>query len=381
MSERPTLRANVWRPGTAAALVLSPPLLSLGIGLLCFLLALLTLLALSWMVGASARAVLEALFRGALGGRLSIVSTLRETAPIALAALAFLLPFKAGFFNIGGQGQLEIGALVAIAVAIVLRGPPLVVMLVALGAGAASAALLVLPALLLKVKQGASEVTTTIMLNFAAIQFVLAMVTGPMRDPTAVFGTTYPAPPQHTLPIIPGWLGVHAGVWLAIVMGAALFWLVKRTVFGFHLSAVGGNRAAAQAAGIPVDRILGLAVLLGAGMAGLAGGIQALGVVHRVAEGWSKPWGFTGILAALLGGNPLGVVPAAFALSVLETGARHMQAITGVPSALVYVLQSLPVILYLALKASAPVRRFSESSPMDTVAALAVERSGSAVRP
>jgi general nucleoside transport system permease protein len=191
------------------------------------------------------------------------------------------------------------------------------------------------------------------------MELALAMVTGPMKDPTAFFGTTHAVPDAARLPLSPAASGVHLGVWLAIAAAGIVHWAQRRTLFGFRLAALGGNRAATRAAGIPVDRVLAATVLVSAALAGLAGGIQVLGVVYRVAEGWSQPWGFVGILAALLGGSPLGVLGASFVLAALENGGRHMQAMTGVPSAMVYMLQALPVILYLALRATPLARRLA----------------------
>lgn len=343
------LRGELARAGRRARWVDAA---SLALGLVASLAVLAVLAA---VVGASPAEVFGALAEGALGSRQALASTVREAVPIALGALAFLVPLRAGFFNIGGQGQLELGALAGLLVTIHLGASPGIAVPAAMAAAALAGAAAVAPALALKVSRGASEVTTTIMLNFAIVEFVLAMVTGPLKDPGAFFSTTRPVPEALRLP----GGDLHLGVWLALAVALTLFWTLRRTAFGFELEALGGNRAAAAASGIRVDRVLVIAVLLAAAVAGLAGGIQALGVVHRVAEGWSKPWGFVGILAALLGGNALGVIPAALLLGMLETGGRHMQAMTGVPAALIYLLQSLPVILYLALRASPLARRLA----------------------
>jgi simple sugar transport system permease protein len=336
--------------------VLSFIVLVISLGLSLLVLALLTLAA-----GASPIAVLGSLAVGALGSQPAIMATLRETAPIALCGLAFLLPFKARFFNIAGQGALEVGALTTVALALWLAGwPPIVVVPLGLLAGAAAGMALILVPLALKTRRGASEVTTTIMINFAAIQLVFAMVTGPMKDPRAWYGTTLTVSAAYRLPTLPNLPEIHLGVPFAIITALLIYWILRRTVFGFHLAAAGANPSAARAAGIPVARVLVLTVCLGGVLAGLAGSMQVLGVMGRVAEGWSKPWGFMGILAGLLGGNPLGIIPAAFLLAVLESGARHMQAMTGVPAAMVHVMQALPVLLFLGIKATPLVRRFAE---------------------
>ncbi|MDR7482973.1 MAG: ABC transporter permease [Armatimonadota bacterium] len=356
---------------------MSPVALSTGVAAVCLLLSLGAVVVLSLLVGAGPLAVLGALAEGALGSRQALISTLRELVPIALTGLAFFLPLRAGFFNIGGQGQLELGALAAITVVTTLQAHPAVTIGAAVLAAAVVGAAALLLSLALKLARGASEVTTTIMVNFAAVEFTMAMVTGPMKDPSAFFGTTFPVPGAFRLPTLLGDGGIHLGIGLGVLLVLLVHWLTRATVFGFHLRAVGGNATAARIAGIPVNRVLAGTIVIAGALAGIAGAFQVLGVVYRVAEGWSKPWGFTGILAALLGGSPAGVLASAFLLASLESGARHMQAMTGVPSALVYVLQALPVLLFLSLKALPAVRRLGA----DGVAGRAQEPRASGALP
>jgi simple sugar transport system permease protein len=323
----------------------------LGISVLSLGLSVLLLLIMSLMFGAHPLYVLLYLFEGALKGQRSIVATLGETAVIILAGLAVLLPIRAGFFNVGGQGQIEIGALAAVVVATNLQGPPVAVILFALFTAMIAGALVVLVPLVLKLKRGASEVTTTIMMNFACIQLVHAMITGALKDPESFYGSTLAIQESYRLPLFPMALGTHAGVWVAFAIAVLIFLLMSRTVFGVQLKAVGSNPTAARATGISVNKVLICSVLLGAALAGLAGGIQAMGVTYKVAEGWSKTWGFIGIPVAFLGGNGLGVIPVAFLLAIMETGARYMQAMTGVPAAMVHVFQGIPVLVFICLTA------------------------------
>ncbi|AOQ25109.1 hypothetical protein MTAT_00930 [Moorella thermoacetica] len=327
-----------------------------GISMLSIILSLLVLLVAAIIWRAQPWTVLLALFEGAFRGRGSIVSTLEEMAVLILTGLAVLLPYRAGFFNIGGQGQLEIGALAAVVVATSLSGPPVVVIPLALLAAIVVGVVSVLIPLLLRIKRGASEVTTTIMMNFTCINLVSALITGVLKDPKAFYGATRPVPAAYQLPALPPGTGIHVGVWVAIAVAALVFWWMKRTVFGMELSAVGFNRRAAEAAGISANRVLITAVIAGAAMAGLAGGFQVLGVTHRVAEGWAMSWGSTGICVAFLGGNALGVVPVAFILSILDTGSRYMQAMTGVPSALVDIMQGVPVLFFICFNAAMAMR-------------------------
>lgn len=327
------------------------------IALLSVFLSLVAIVIIGLIAGANPWTVLVSIFEGGLRGKYAILTTFAEFSAISLTGLAVLLPFRAGFFNIGGQGQVELGALAAVTVGLFLQAPAFVVIIVGMLAACAAGALAVAVPLVLKMKRGASEVTTTIMMNFACVMFMYAMVTGPLKDPKAFYGTTKLIPVAVRLPKLAG-TDISLAVVLAVLTAFLMFFLVKYTVFGLHSTALGCNPAAARAGGIPVARTLAVSVLLGAALAGLAGGIQVFGFSFRVAEGWSKTWGFTGIPVAFLGGNPLGVIVVAFIFAILEVGSRHMQAITGVPAALVSLFQGLPVLIFVGLQAAARLSRW-----------------------
>jgi len=313
-------------------------------------LAILSIFAL--IAGADPFEALYALFYGALKGRYAISATFAEMSALILTGLAVLIPYRTGFFNIGGQGQLELGALATVVISLYLQAPPNIVLAVALLASMLVGALAVVVPMILRIFRGASEVTTTIMMNFASIMFMYAMVTGPLKDPAAFYGTTKAVPAAVRLPMLPG-TTVHSGVLLAVLAAVVMFIVTRYTVFGLQSKMIGANAPAARAAGVDVKGVTIRVVLLGAALAGLVGGIQILGFSFRVAEGWSKSWGFGGIPVAFLGGNPLGVVLVAFIFAVLETGSRQMQAMTGVPAALVSLFQGIPVLIYVGLKAAA----------------------------
>ncbi len=328
-----------------------------AISILALIISLLLLAIMSMIYGANPVIVLSSLFQGALRGKKSVIFTLMQTAPLILTGLAVYIPYKAGFFNIGGQGQLELGALAAVYVATNMSGSPLLVITTALLAAMATGILAILIPLYLKLKRGANEVTTTIMMNFAGINLVYALITSVMKDPKAFYGATRSIPQQYRLPIFPASSGIHLGIWFALLIAILASWVMKNTVSGIHLKAVGNNPEAAKAAGIPVTRLITVSVLVGGALAGLAGAIEVMGVTYRVAEGWALSWGFSGISVAFLGNNPLGIIPVAFVLSILETGARYMQAMTGVPSALMSIIQGIPVILFVCFNAWGMLRR------------------------
>lgn len=312
------------------------------------------------LMGGDAATALRALVDGMFGSRQAIIEIFIEATPLALCALAFLIPFKAGFFNIGAQGHLQVGALAAVFITTTFTLPAALLVPIAIIASALAGMLLILPALYLKVRRGSSEVVTTVMLDFVALEFIYAMVTGPLQAPGSFFAESNLVPEEYRLPI----MGTHIGVFLAVAVIVLSSWILKRTVFGFRLEALGGNPKASAALGMHTGATLAKAVLVAGAIGGLVGGIQALGVIFQVAEGWAKDWGFLGILVALMGRTPIGAIFAALLLAGLEIGGRNMQALTGLPSALVYLLQSVPVLVLLVLTSTRTFRKIATSGAM-----------------
>jgi simple sugar transport system permease protein len=280
--------------------------------------------------------------------------TMVAAAPLVFTGLSVALGFRAGLFNIGGEGQVIAGGLAAGFVGFSLHGLPGVVELtLALLAGFAAGALWGFVPGLLKARTGAHEVITTIMLNYVAIYLTYYFLS-----------TTLFQRPGRTDPIskmvdagamLPSLAGVslrlHAGVVLAIVAAVAVYLLLWRTVYGFDFRSVGANPDAARAAGIGVGPVIVLAMSLAGGLAGLAGANLILGVQFSVTPGFSSGIGFDGITVALLGrGNPVGVVAAALLFGGLEAGAVQMQAATSTPVDLVLVIEAL-VIMFVAAPA------------------------------
>jgi simple sugar transport system permease protein len=330
-----------------------------SVSVLSLIISLFVLALMSYIYGANWWDVICALFQGALSGKRSIVFTFMQMAPLILTGLAVYIPYKAGFFNIGGQGQLEIGALAAVFVATNMQGNPVIVIIAASLASMAVGIIAVLIPLFLKVKRGANEVTTTMMMNFTCTNLVYALITSVLKDPKAFYGATRSVPEAYRLAAFPASSGIHIGVWLTVLIAIAAAWLMKNSVIGIQLKAVGFNQEASKAAGINVKGVLIGSVIAGAALAGLAGAIEVMGVTYRVAEGWALTWGFTGISVAFLGANPLGIIPVAFILAILETGARYMQAMTGVPSAMISIMQGIPVIIFVCLSAYSKLKKIN----------------------
>jgi len=206
----------------------------------------------------------------------------------------------------------------------------------------------------LKARLGVNEILSTIMMNQIAVQLSNYLLRGPLIDPAEVAKGTQIAqsaslPIQIWLPrLVPRTL-LHAGFVIALVMAVLVFVFLWRTIVGYRIRAVGLNPAASRFAGIPVPRYQALALILGGAFAGLAGAVEVLGVQHRMLEGLSGGYGFSGIVAALFGKlHPLGLIPSSILFGGLLVGADKMQRSTQVPSALIDTLLGLIVLFVVS---------------------------------
>jgi simple sugar transport system permease protein len=320
----------------------------------------------SWRVVSDAY---YALFSGALGSPSQLVrafgsgeldqiraslfplsETIVTATPLIFVGLSVALGFRAGLFNIGAEGQMNVGAIVAAAAGIWWAGLPgpihLTLMVIA---GFAGGALWGAIPGFLKAKTGAHEVITTIMLNFVAVSLTLYVLSlppykqqaEPIAKPVAVafphlFGPT---------------LRVNLGIFVALAVAWLVGWLLNRTTIGFEFQAVGANPAAARAAGMSPTRTTVVVMTLAGGLAGLAAAAQLGGVTPSLIPGFASGLGFTAIALALVGrGTPLGVVLAALLFGMLQAGGRAMQSVTQTPIDIIVVIQAL-VIMFIAAPA------------------------------
>jgi simple sugar transport system permease protein len=292
-----------------------------------------------------------ALLDGIWGSVYSLTQTLVKATPLLLVGLGITIAFRGGVINIGGEGQLIVGALAATAVALGLAGlPGLLLLPLALLASVIAGALWGGIPGLLKARLGVNEILSTIMMNQIAFQLSNYLLRGPMIDPEEIARGTRIAqsallPSQSWLPrLVPQTL-LHVGAILAVVLALLVYVFLWRTTTGYRIRAVGLNPDAARYAGIRVPLYQVLALALGGAFAGLAGAVEVLGVTHRMLEGVSGGYGFSGIVAALFGKlHPLGVIPASALFGGLLVGADKMQRAVQVPAALIDTLLGLVVL-------------------------------------
>lgn len=320
------------------------------------MLGLLVLAAGLQLAGYDAAAALTALWQGAVGSWYALTSaTLVRAVPLIVIGLGIALAFRAGALNIGAEGQFYAGAIAATWVGLHVAGRPAAVAVpaVLLAAILAGAAWVVVP-VWLKLRFGVLEVISTLLLNFVAESLVSLMVLGPLQESQHIYPQSDPIAESARLPLLPG-TRLHAGLGLALVCAAALWYLFARTLWGFQLRAVGAGPRAAEISGRIDARRMAAVALLGSGaLAGLAGGIEVSGVSYALFQNLSPGYGFTGIAVALLARlHPLGVVITGLLFGVLEAGAGAMQRDAGVPAVAVYVVEAVVIIVVLLADAGA----------------------------
>jgi simple sugar transport system permease protein len=307
-----------------------------------------------WWAGAGVAQTYGLLLRGGFGSVFALSETFTRAIPLMLTGLAAAVAFRARLFNIGAEGQLYVGALAAVAVGGLHGGTgfdlpsPLLFGLMLLAAALAGALLLLGPALL-KARLGVDEVVTTLLLNFIVLLMVSLMLDGPMKDPTAMgWPQSVALMGELELSKLVEQTRVHSGLLIAAALAVAVWVLMKYTVLGFDIRAVGANVRAAAFAGVPVTRTVVLVALLSGALAGLAGAIEVAGRTSYLTLDMSPGYGYSGIVIAMLAGlHPLGVVAASVFVAGVLVGANSMSRAIGVPTYIADVIVAASLISVL----------------------------------
>lgn len=296
-----------------------------------------------------------ALFQGAFGDVSAITQTLVKATPLLLVGLGICIAFRGGVINIGGEGQLIAGALAASAIALSIPNMSRIVLLpLAMLGGAVAGGLWGGIPGVLKARLGVNEILTTVMMNAIALQLSNYLLRGPMIDPAEIAAGTRIA--QSALLPKAVWLTrlvprtlLHSGAIFALVLAVLVYIFLWRTTIGYRIRAVGLNPDAAKYAGIRVKFYQAISLILGGAFAGLAGAVEVMGVQHRMLEGLSGGYGFSGIVAALFGKlHPLGAIPASILFGGLLVGGNKMQRAVQVPSALIDTMLGLVVLFVVS---------------------------------
>jgi general nucleoside transport system permease protein len=291
------------------------------------------------------------LLGGAFGTWSGFLQALVKATPLLLVGLGICIAFRASVINIGAEGQIIAGALMATWWPLTFRTWPgwiLIPSTILMGFLAGSIWGFI-PGML-KARLKVNEILSTVMMNAIAIQFMNLLIRSVLIDPAGVEAGTYLAqserlPTQVWLArLVPQTL-LNTGAILAVVLAFVVYVFLWRTTIGYRIRAVGLNPDASRYAGINVPFYQALSLTLAGGFAGLAGVVEVLGVQHRLLEGITSGYGFSGIVAALFGGlHPLGTIPASILFGGLLVGADKMQRAVQVPSSLIDVILGLVVL-------------------------------------
>ena len=311
------------------------------------------------MSGASVTEAYYAMFRGAIIDPeaktftrtiMPLTNSLFFSIPLIIAGLGLAIGFRASLFNIGGKGQIIAGSLAAVWVGFSLNLPPVIHTLVAIAAAMLAGGLYAGIAGVLKAKTGANEVIVTIMLNMIAalgLGYTLGLKSWQapgLNQPV----TADVAESAELVRILPLPFRLHAGFIVSIIALAFFWWLMERSTLGFKIRAVGTNAAAARTAGISVEEITAVTMVISGAFLGLAGANEALGTLGYVSRDVAGTIGFDAITVALLGRNkPLGTFCAGLLFGAFKAGGYLMQT-KGVPIDMILILQSVIVLLIAA---------------------------------
>jgi ABC-type uncharacterized transport system permease subunit len=300
-----------------------------------------------------------ALWDGAFGSTNALAETLVKATPLLLVGLGICISFRGDVINIGGEGQMIIGAISATWVGLTFTDwPGWVIIPFAMLAGFLGGAVWGGIPGFLKAYFNVNEILSTVMMNAIAVQLMNFLLRGPMIDPSqAQLASKIPQTARlieafHLARWAPTRL--HLGALIAVILAIVVYILLWRTTLGYRIRAVGQNPHASRYAGINVKRYIVLSLLLSGAFAGLAGAVQVYGVNYRMitdgsSSGFTGSAGFNGIVAALFGQlHPIWSIPASILFGALLVGANKMQRVVQVPSALVIALNGLVVVFVVS---------------------------------
>ncbi len=308
---------------------------------------------------------LNALVQGAVGSQRATLETLVQATPLIFTGLAAAVAFRARLWNIGGEGQFFAGAMGTFWVAHTFGGLPAVLLIPAslLGAAALGAAWGGIAGFL-RARYETNEILVTVMLNFISILILSYLLSDLWRDPDTYYYHSEHISDSAFLPRLVGNNRLHWGFVIALVVVVIVQLLLTKTPLGFEIRALGINRNAANYKGISIPVTTVTVMAISGALAGLAGFSEIAGIHHRLQLDISGGYGFTGIIIALLGRlHPFGVVVAAIGFGALVNGSTNMQIATGIPAALVQVIQGLALVFVLvtAVAVRYRIRRVAHS--------------------
>jgi simple sugar transport system permease protein len=292
-----------------------------------------------------------------LGTWIGFSEVLIHAIPLTLIGIGVAVAFRAGIFNIGGDGQLICGAVLAVALAPWFEGFGFAALLLFLVAGCVGGGAIGGLVGWLRARFGANEIIVTIMLNYVALQLLTWVIRGPLQDPMRIFPRSYALAPEMQLPIFGGGTRLHAGIIIAILAAGLMQIVISRTAFGFRLAVLGENPDAATYAGISISRTTVAAMALSGAFAGLAGAVEIAGVHLRLQDNFAAGLGLEAIAVALMARlHPAAIPLTALLFGIFFVGSGALQRQLSVPFPLVWIIEGVVILAFLAFGAAAARR-------------------------
>lgn len=323
------------------------PLLAIAVGLLVGAIAIL-------IVGGNIFETYGEMWKGAFGSFYFLTNTLARATPIILVGLGVALAFRAGFFNMGSEGQMVLGALSAALTALYLPGPGWLKMIAAIVAAMVVAGLWSALAGWLDTRFGMNLLITTLLLNYIATLFAGYMVAYPFKDRSgsSALSQTEMLDQSVWFPKLFKGMSLHWGFIIAVVATIGLFLFIQYTKKGYEIRMMGGNPLFASYGGVNRGRLMVISMFVSGAFAGIAGASEILGTSYRFLDGSlnSANFAWSGIMATLLANsNPVGTAFAAVLLAALQTGGMGMERNTDVPLEVSSIIQAV-LILFISAK-------------------------------
>lgn len=289
------------------------------------------------------------LISGAFGSKYKVATTFAKTVPLILTGFATAISFMSGIYNIGGEGQLYLGAFAAAFIGFTFTNLPVfVAILLAVIAAALVGGFYAFFPAVLRVKYEIDEVITTIMLNSLAILFTNYLVNYPFQASEGKMGGTNMIAEAFKLPKLVKLSKLNTSIFYTAIIAMMMYYLIKKTSFGYNFRIVGENGRFAKYAGLNTKQYMVVAMVISGALAGIAGAFEVYGVHYRFLQNISKGYAFDGMLVALIvRNNPLGIILMSIFFAMLKTGSNSMELATGIPSELILVIQSI-IILFIA---------------------------------
>lgn len=319
-----------------------------GVGLGLFAILALTLA----VFGLPVLESLQQLALGAFGDRAGMSRTLVKSTPLLVTGLGILIAWRAGIYNIGGEGQFVVGGLSGATVAAVLPGgaPQIAAISVIIAASIVGGAAFASIAGWLAAKRGIEVAISTILLNFVAIQLLSWACEGPLQETKGQLPVTELLPTAWMLPKLDPQTDFHGGMLIALGATLASSFLLYRTLLGYRMRLVGANPRAARTGRIDVNATQLKAMALSGALCGLAGGIEYVGVAGQLGASFAQGWGFLAIPVALIAGlQPLLVPFSAIFFGGVLAGSEHLTRFTATGTTLLFTIQGAAVLGWVAL--------------------------------